>query len=91
MRTGGVCLENRLAKAKDLLRREGLDGLLVQSPANRRYLSGFTGTAGSLLITEGESIILTDFRYTRQAKEQCPVHGYRAKGCMGSPAVSERA
>ncbi|MGI6703386.1 MAG: M24 family metallopeptidase [Clostridia bacterium] len=64
-------MENRLAKAKDLLRREGLDGLLVQSPANRRYLSGFTGTAGSLLITEGESIILTDFRYTRQAKEQC--------------------
>jgi len=69
--TGGVLLEKRLAKAKDLLRQEGLDGILVQSPANRRYLSGFTGTAGSLLITGGESIILTDFRYTRQAKGQC--------------------
>ena len=64
-------MKNRLARARDFLRREGLDGVLVQNPANRRYLSGFTGTAGMLLITGKEKIIITDFRYTRQAESQC--------------------
>ncbi|MCK8826642.1 aminopeptidase P family protein [Natroniella acetigena] len=48
--------------------KEEMDALLVNNPANRRYLSGFTGTAGSLLITQQEAILVTDFRYTEQAK-----------------------
>jgi Xaa-Pro aminopeptidase len=65
-------VRKRLARAKEFLRQQGLDGILVQSPANSMFLSRFTGTAGSLLITGEKDIILTDFRYTRQAKEQCP-------------------
>jgi Xaa-Pro aminopeptidase len=65
-------VRKRLARAKDFLRQQEFDGILVQSPANRTFLSGFTGTAGSLLITGEKDIIFTDFRYTRQAKEQCP-------------------
>lgn len=36
----------RLARVRALLAREHLDALLVSQPENRRYLSGFTGSAG---------------------------------------------
>lgn len=49
-----------------------LDALLVSYPANRRYLSGFTGSAGFLLITRDSTVLATDFRYTEQARVQAP-------------------
>ncbi len=64
-------MHKRLARARDMLQQKGLDAVLVQSPVNRRYLSGFTGTAGTLLITDSKSILITDFRYTCQAERQC--------------------
>jgi Xaa-Pro aminopeptidase len=51
--------------------KQGLDAMLVLSPVNRRYLSGFTGSAGVLLVTREEAVFLTDFRYTQQAVAQC--------------------
>jgi Xaa-Pro aminopeptidase len=59
----------------------GLDGLLVSAPvedtfknvaANRRYLSGFTGSVGTLLITERAAFIAVDFRYYEQAQRDAP-------------------
>ncbi|OXS80376.1 M24 family metallopeptidase [Domibacillus enclensis] len=50
--------------------QKGIDGLFVMSPYNRRYISGFTGTAGAALVTHNEAIFLTDFRYTEQAAKQ---------------------
>ncbi|MBM7552324.1 M24 family metallopeptidase [Thalassobacillus pellis] len=47
-----------------------LDGLLVTNDKNRRYLTGFTGSAGVVLLTAEKSILITDFRYTEQAGEQ---------------------
>jgi Xaa-Pro aminopeptidase len=56
-----------------------LDGLLVSSPiedtfgnvgANRRYLSGFTGSVGYLLVTQEAAFIAVDFRYYEQAQRQ---------------------
>jgi Xaa-Pro aminopeptidase len=47
-----------------------VDGLLISSPANRRWLSGFTGSAGSLLITDKGAWLATDFRYWEQAEQQ---------------------
>jgi Xaa-Pro aminopeptidase/Xaa-Pro dipeptidase len=41
-------------------------------PENRRYLSGFPGTAGALLIGPQYSYLLTDFRYLEQAANECP-------------------
>ena len=46
---------------------QGLDALLVSCPANVRYLSGFTGSAGLLLLLADRTILLTDFRYAEQA------------------------
>jgi len=49
----------------------GLDAVIVYKPENRRYLSGFTGTAGYVLLTRDRNIFITDFRYVNQASEQC--------------------
>lgn len=47
-----------------------IDGLLVLGPENRRYLSGFTGSSGALLITQEKAFLVTDFRYVEQAKSE---------------------
>lgn len=39
---------------------------------HRRYLTGFTGTAGLVWISHDSQILITDFRYTEQAGEQSP-------------------
>lgn len=60
----------RLAALRALLDRESLDGLLIQHLANIRYLSGFTGSAGLLLVRRSEIILITDFRYATQAPQE---------------------
>jgi Xaa-Pro aminopeptidase len=61
---------SRVARLRrELLERE-LAALLVTNPNNVRYLSGFTGTNGTLVIDAERAVLLTDFRYTVQASEQ---------------------
>lgn len=62
----------RLKKVKALLERKQLDGIVILTDFNRRYLSGFTGSSGGLLITKDKNILLTDFRYIEQATKQAP-------------------
>lgn len=62
----------RLGAIRKRLAESGLDALLIQSPINRRYLSGFTGSAGALVISRDDAWILVDFRYVEQAKVQAP-------------------
>ncbi|MPL84335.1 Aminopeptidase YpdF [bioreactor metagenome] len=49
---------------------KNLSALIVNKPENRRYFSGFTGTAGMLLISREKSFLITDFRYIEQAAMQ---------------------
>ncbi|OIP25757.1 MAG: aminopeptidase P family protein [Chloroflexi bacterium CG_4_9_14_3_um_filter_45_9] len=63
---------NRLQKLRYTIDEHGLDALLVSQPYNYRYLSGFAGSSGWLLISESEAILATDFRYVEQAKEEAP-------------------
>ena len=49
-----------------------VDTMLVSAPANRRYLSGFSGSNGSLIITESDAVLATDFRYLEQAASESP-------------------
>lgn len=65
-------IEARLTRLRRALAEHQLDALYVSDPYNRRYLSGFTGSAGQLLIGETEAVIATDFRYWEQACRQCP-------------------
>jgi Xaa-Pro aminopeptidase len=47
-----------------------LDALLVTHLPNIRYLCGFTGSAGALLIGESGSTLFTDGRYREQANNE---------------------
>lgn len=62
----------RLQKCRNLLKKTDVAAVLVTKPENRRYLSGFTGTSGVLVITESDQVLFTDFRYTEQAREEAP-------------------
>lgn len=62
----------RLARLRALLHEQGREALLVTTPYNRRYISGFSGTAGALLVTDNHAIIFTDFRYRTQVEREAP-------------------
>jgi Xaa-Pro aminopeptidase len=49
---------------------EGLDGLLVTSRANIRYLTGFSGSAALVGVTRADVLLVTDFRYDAQARAE---------------------
>lgn len=65
-------MNDRLEKLRRKIASEGLDAILISQGENRRYLSGFTGSAGFLIISEKRAILATDFRYIEQAKNQAP-------------------
>ncbi len=50
----------------------GYDAFIITQPENRRYLSGFTGSAGALFITPDRQFLLTDSRYYEQVKHESP-------------------
>ena len=63
---------NRLQRLRAALEDKNLDAILISTPENRQYLSGFVGTAGWLFISRERAILATDFRYTEQAGKQAP-------------------
>jgi len=65
-------MKNRLQKLRDKLIKKDLDAVFITQAHNRRYLSGFHGTAGYLIISQQKAILATDFRYTEQAKNEAP-------------------
>lgn len=62
----------RLTKLRQALVEHSLDAILISQPENRRYLSGFTGSAGVLFITAEQAILATDFRYFEQVGREAP-------------------
>ncbi len=62
----------RLARLREKFAASQIDAMLVSRAENRRYLSGFHGSAGYLLITAQRAVLATDFRYTEQALAQAP-------------------
>ncbi|MBJ7347035.1 MAG: aminopeptidase P family protein [Thermoleophilaceae bacterium] len=64
---------SRLATLRSQLVDRKLDQILVTDPQNVRYLSGFTGTNGLLVIDGRQASLLTDFRYTEQAASEAPL------------------
>lgn len=65
-------MSDRLITLREKLAEADLDALIVSQPENRRYLSGFTGSAGVLIISQQKAFLATDFRYYTQATEQAP-------------------
>lgn len=78
-------MNQRLPKLRQKLIEKEIDAFFVSQPENRRYLSGFFGTAGFLLISQSAAILATDFRYTEQATRQAPdFQIFQTKGDIGA-------
>jgi Xaa-Pro aminopeptidase len=73
-------IEARLVKLRKEMAVKGLDAILVTKRENYIWLSGFSGTSASLVVTASDAILITDFRYDEQASKQAPdykIHIYR--------------
>ncbi len=77
---------NRINSLRKKMRSENLDGLIVNHLDYIRYLTGFTGTAGLLIIMNEAVHFFTDSRYTIQAKKQ--VHGAKIEIVTAEPISS---
>ncbi len=65
----------RAARIQAGLAGAGIDALLVTNLTNIRYLTGFTGSAALLLVTEAGLVFVTDGRYGQQAHDQLAAAG----------------
>lgn len=65
-------MQKRIERLRGLLDGSGVEAFYVTNPENRYYLSGFSGTAGALLLCRDKSYLLTDFRYAGQASRESP-------------------
>ena len=63
-------ITNRLRRLRVSVEEKGLDAILISQRENVRYLSGFTGSSGWLLISRQDAVLATDFRYTEQAERE---------------------
>ena len=67
----------RINKLRESFKQYNIEGMYITNITNVRYLTGFTGSAGSVLILEEGSHFFTDGRYTEQVKDQiknCDIH-----------------
>jgi Xaa-Pro aminopeptidase len=68
-----VTAARRRDRLTGLLADRGLDGVVVTTLVNVRYLTGFTGSNGALVMPrDGDPVFLTDGRYRDQAAEELP-------------------
>src|SRR5690554_1366242 len=63
-------MKTRIHQLQQKLNEYNVDALLIENLVNVYYLSSFTGTAASLIITKTNQYLLVDHRYILQAKQQ---------------------
>lgn len=64
--------QRRHELVRDLKKTDGVDALLVTSPVNVGYLTGFTGDSSYLVLTPKHTVLVTDARFDQQLAEECP-------------------
>jgi Xaa-Pro aminopeptidase len=69
MNTENITRRVRIIRAE--LSKKHLDALLLTKPADVTYLTGFRGEDSWALITRNATYLLTDSRYTEQARKEC--------------------
>jgi Xaa-Pro aminopeptidase len=60
----------RVERLRAQMRRERVPAMLVSYLPNVRYLTGFSGSNGLLLVTDDEAVFWTDSRYREQAAKE---------------------
>lgn len=86
-------MEKRVKALREKMAEKNLPAILIASPFNRRYITGFTGSAGFAVVTHDEALFFTDFRYIEQAAEQAPnfrIIKHEAKAILSIKAELER-
>jgi Xaa-Pro aminopeptidase len=82
--------QNRRTRAAAALDETKLDALLVTNLHNLRYLTGFTGSNGAVLLLKGgDAVLFTDPRYTVQAGQQVNCAVRIAKGPLTKSILRE--
>jgi Xaa-Pro aminopeptidase len=89
---GPLDVSGRMARLRERFATGGpedrpIDALLVTTPANIRWLTGFTGSAGLLLVTGDRALLTSDGRYRTQAAEQLSEAGVGADVEVGIGGV----
>ena len=73
--------EHHLALLRGSMSDRSIESFLTSDTVSLRWLSGFTGSAGKLLIGEDSAYLLTDGRYAEQAEIE--TQGTEIKVCIG--------
>ncbi|MGQ0825776.1 MAG: aminopeptidase P family protein [Actinomycetota bacterium] len=81
----------RLARLRARLTTAELPALVVSKRANVRYLTGFTGSAGTLFVSADDALFVTDGRYGTQSREQLAGAGVEARIEIGATIADQRA
>lgn len=61
---------SNVARLRQRMIEAGTSALLISHVPNVQWLTGFTGSAGSVILTPDNGVFLTDSRYTIQAGEE---------------------
>jgi Xaa-Pro aminopeptidase len=80
----------RIPRLRDRFAAAEIDALLVTRLTNVRYLTGFTGSAGMLLVLPEGAVFVTDGRYAEQSGEQLGAAGVDARIEIGTTAARQR-
>jgi Xaa-Pro aminopeptidase len=72
--------EERRSRLRTFFSEQKIDALLITSLPNVRYLSGFSGSNGAVLLTKDRALLFTDPRYQTQAPLQSDCEIQIAKG-----------
>ncbi|MEO6121976.1 MAG: aminopeptidase P family protein [Acidimicrobiales bacterium] len=78
-------IAGRLPRLRRRFEEAECEALLVTNLANIAYLTGFTGSAGLLLVLADSLVLATDGRYEQQSGEQLAAAGVDARFVIGQP------
>ena len=81
----------RLRRLRERFGPAGVDALLVTRAPNVRYLTGFTGSAGMVLVTPEAALLVTDGRYREQATGELEAAGVPVEVTIGTTAAEQRS
>lgn len=96
-------IENRMERLRELMEREKIDAFIIPSSdahngeyiadhwKSREWISGFTGSAGTAVVTMKSAALWTDSRYFLQAEEQLDGTEYQLMRLRmeGTPSITE--
>ncbi|MDI6800609.1 MAG: Xaa-Pro peptidase family protein [Thermodesulfovibrionales bacterium] len=70
MQTSKSTILSRTTRIQKIIKKNKIDAILISNIRNIRYLTGFTGSSGFVLITANRRLFFTDSRYTEQAEQE---------------------